>query len=79
MHIVKALQIEGAKEPLTLELDCHHIVRALKIYSKVSSRRITHFTHPERGGTMHKILGIAKDSYKLMMLCVVVQDVVDCS
>lgn len=78
MHIVKALQIKGVKELLTLELDCHHIVRALKLYSKVSLGRIILFAHPERSIRMHNVLGIARDSYKLMMLCVVVQDVVDC-
>ena len=78
MHIVEALQVEGGKEPLTLELECSHIVRALKLYSRVSSGRITPLVHPERGMTRHNVLGIARDSYESMRLCVAAQDVVDC-
>ena len=78
VHIVEALQVEGAKEPMTLELECPHIVRALKLYSRVSSGRNTPLAHPERGMTRHNVLGIARDSYESMRLCVAAQDVVDC-
>jgi hypothetical protein len=78
VHIVEALQREGAKELLTLELECPHIVRALKLYSRVSSGRITPLTHPDRGMTRHNVLGISRDSYESMRLCVAAQDVVDC-
>jgi hypothetical protein len=40
----------------------------------------THYSlaHPERGMTRHNVLGIARDSYKSIRLCVATQDVVDC-
>ena len=78
MHIVEALQREGANESLTLELECPHIVRALKLYSRVSSGQITPLVHPEKGMTRHNVLGISRDSYESMRLCVAAQDVVDC-
>jgi acetone carboxylase gamma subunit len=78
VHIVKALQVEGAKKSLTLELECPHIVRALKLYSRVSSGRITPLAHPKRGMTRHNVLGITRDSNESMRLCVAAQDVVDC-
>ena len=68
----------AARESLTLELECPHIVRALQLYSRVSSGRITPLAHPERGMTRHNILGIARNFYELMRLCVAAQDVVDC-
>ena len=49
LHIVEALQVEGARQPLTLELECPHIVRVLKLNPKVSSGRITPLTHLETG------------------------------
>ena len=62
---------------MTLELECPHIMRALKLYSKVLSGRITPLAHPERGMTKHNVLGIVRDSYESMRLCVAAQDIVD--
>ena len=53
-------------------------MRALKLYSRVSSGRIPPLAHPERGMTRHNVLGIARDSYESMRLCVAAQDVLDC-
>lgn len=64
MHIAEALQVEGAKEPLILELECPYILRALKFYSRVSSEHITPLAHPVRDMKRHNVLRIAINFYE---------------
>ena len=60
-RILAALHADDKMEPMSLELDCPHIVRALKLYARVSLGRRSPICHPVMGMTRANILAIAKD------------------
>jgi hypothetical protein len=59
--ILSALQADVKGEPMSLELDCPHIVRALKLYGRISFGRCSPISHPITGMTRRNMLAIAKD------------------
>lgn len=75
--ILSALQSDVKLEPMTLELECPHIVRALKLCGRISLGRRSPISHPVTGMTRKNILAIAKDEVESKCLSACAQDVVD--
>lgn len=79
MHTIEALQVDSVRELLTKELECPHIVHALKLDSRISLGLITPLAHSKRSMTRHNVLGITRDSYESVKLYMAAQDVVNYS
>jgi hypothetical protein len=75
--ILSTLQADMKGEPMSLELDCPHIVRALKLYRRISFGRCSPISHPITGMTRRNMLAIAKDDVESKRLSACAQDVVD--
>lgn len=76
-RIMSVLQKESGTESTTLELECPHIIRALKLYTRLSSGRSCPLAHPLNGMTRDKLLCIAKQETESQRLSSCVQDIVD--
>jgi hypothetical protein len=62
---------------VSLELECSYIVRALKMYSRLSPRLQTPFAHSLLGMTTTKLTAIARDEGESQRLAVYARVVVE--
>lgn len=58
------LEIKIENEADTLELECPHTVRALKLYARLCFGKFTKMSHPFNGMTKENFLNIAHDQFK---------------
>ena len=78
LHVILfVLQADVKGEPMSLELDCPQIVRAQKLYGRISFGRCLPISHPITRMTKRNMLAIAKDDVESKPLSACAQDVVD--
>jgi hypothetical protein len=75
--LMEALKRVDQDEAQSLEYECPHIVRALKMFSRMHNGRRSLISHPRTGLSRDRILKIAKDQLLSKQLTVFSQDVVD--
>lgn len=75
--IIQVLQAEFDSDSMSLELQCPHIVRALKLYTRGSNGRNWSLAHPITGMTREHVLTIAKHDSESRRLSTCAQDIVD--
>lgn len=61
----------------SLESECPHVVRTLKLYTRLTYGRGLPLTHPIKGMTRAKLLEIAMDQWESQRLCVCAHDMED--
>lgn len=73
--ILVALQEEDVGQPLSLEDECPHIVRALKMFFRATYGRRAPITHPKTGLSKTKLIDIGKDQQLSQRLTVCYYDI----
>ena len=76
-EVIRVMREEVGDSRSSLESECPHVVRALKLYSRLSYSRDFPLAHPIRGMTRAKLLEIAVDQRESQRLCVCAQDLED--
>ena len=76
-EIMLSLGGEVGTNKSSLESECPHVVRALKLYNRMTEGRSVPLAHPVKGMTRRKLLEIAEDGVESRRLSICAQDLVD--
>ena len=76
-EVMRILGEEVGSFRSSLESECPHVVRALKLYMRMTEGRGVPLAHPMKGMTRSKLLHIAMDGVESRRLSVCAQDLVD--
>lgn len=76
-EIMRVFAEEVGENKSTLEVECPHVVRALKLYMRMTEGRGVPLAHPVQGMTRARLLEIARDGVESRRLSVCAQDLVD--
>lgn len=71
------VELQNESDPFSLEMECPHIIRALKLFCRVAFGRLHPLVHLTCGLTQRNILHYCRELGHSIHLIIIVQDVVD--